>query len=481
VFRQLLTEAWLLSAAGGVVSVALTAWGARLLVRLASNVGSGTPLTLSMPVDGRLLLFTAGAVTFAGLCIGSAPALREIRGARMGLADAARRTAGRERTWGLRGVLMAAQVALCLVLVAGSVMFVRTLRNLESQDLGFRPQGLFRIEIESERGYRATQTVVSTLLTGVAALPGVDAATAVAGGTLVGLGGVNGLQVPGFTPRTADDQRARADWVGPDYFRSAGIRLLRGREFSAHDDAAAPKVVVVNETAAAFYFGAHDAVGGRLTFNGNDYTVVGVSADAKYASLRDGSPRLVYFALFQNQVELNAIEVRSSAADAAALAEGVRRTIRATDAHLRMGEVLAASDRIDRTLGREHLVATLSSAFGGLTLLLVAIGVYGTLAYAVSRRTRELGVRLALGATRLGVVSLVLRELLAVVVAGMIVGGALTLLLGGLVKSLLFGLATTDAATFVVATAVLAAAALLAGLVPVLRACRLDPADVLRE
>ena len=286
VFRQLLTEACLLSAAGGLVSVPLTTWGARILVRMASNLGPGAPLVLVTPVNGRLLLFTAAAAALAGALFAVPPAIREgtarQRKACRGLAPC---DAG-DRTWGLRGVLMAVQVALCFVLVAGSVIFLRTLGTLESR-FGFRPRASSASRSSPSGATSSICPTVSRLIDRVAAVPGVDSATAVAGGTLVGLGGVNGLQVDGFTPRDAQDQRARADWVGPDYFRTAGVRLVAGREFSSRDEANAPGVAVVNETAARFYFGnAAAAVERRFVFNKRDYAIVGVSEDATYASPR---------------------------------------------------------------------------------------------------------------------------------------------------------------------------------------------------
>jgi len=322
---------------------------------------------------------------------------------------------------------------------------------------------------------------VSRLIDRVAAVPGVDSATAVAGGTLVGLGGVNGLQVDGFTPRDAQDQRARADWVGPDYFRTAGVRLVAGREFSSRDEANAPGVAVVNETAARFYFGnAAAAVGRRFVFNKRDYAIVGVSEDAKYASPPDSTPRLIYFAQLQNGSP-NALEIRTTTTDAASVIAAVRAAVREVDPQLSPGEVLSASERIDRTLGRERLLANLSSAFGVLTLLLVSTGVYGTLGYAVNRRTREIGVRIALGAGRLSVIGLVFRELAAVVIAGALAGAALSVLVGRLVQSLLFGLTPADAPTLMTSIGLLLGVALAAGVLPAWRASRLDAAEVLRQ
>ena len=201
---------------------------------------------------------------------------------------------------------------------------------------------------------------------------------------------------------------------------------------------------------------------------------------AKYASLRDGTPRLIYFAQLQNGSP-NALEIRTTTTDAASVIAAVRAAVREVDPQLSPGEVLSVSERIDRTLGRERLLANLSSAFGVLTLLLVSTGVYGTLGYAVNRRTREIGVRIALGAGRASVIGLVLRELAAVVIAGALAGAALSVLVGRLVQSLLFGLTPADAPTLMTAIGLLLGVALAAGVLPAWRASRLDAAEVLRQ
>ncbi len=482
IVRQLMTEALVLSAAGGCLSLLLAAWGGRLLVGLASAIGTGPALSLDVGVNARLLLFTALTSILAGVLFAVLPAAREVRDAARRMARSHPRVIGHERRWGVRGALIVAQAALSLVLVAGSVMFLRTLRNLESQPLGFRAEGLLRAEIEPERGYQPSPATARQLLERLAAVPGVDTATTVLGGTLSNIGGVNGLRIDGFTPRDAQDQRSRADWVGPDYLRVAGMRLVAGRDFSVHDDTERPPVAILNQAAARFYFGGDAAaIARRFVFNDKDYEIVGVAENAKYAELRETTPRMIYFSILQRGPGFSAVEVRSARRDIAALAPAVRATVREVDPRLTVGEIRTLAQRVDQKLGREHLVADLSTVFGGLTLLLVSIGIYGSLAFIVGQRTRELGVRLALGSTRAGVVRLILHEILAIVLIGVAIGTAGAIAAGRLVRSLLFGLEPADPVTLAMAAGLLGAVALTAALLPALRAARLDPAEVLRE
>lgn len=482
IVRQLMTEALLLSAIGAVLSVLLAAWGARLLVQMASAVGTGSELTLNLGMDARLLLFLAAISILAGVLFGLTPSIREVRNAGRAMAGTHHRVIAGERPWGLRGALIVIQVALSLVLVAGSVMFLRTLKNLESQDLGFRIDGLLRVEVEPERGYRPPTATISRLVERISGISGVDTATAVGGGTLATMGGVMGLQFDGYTARDDQDRRARADWVGPDYFRTSGIRLAAGRDFSRGDDGAGSRVAIVNQTAARHYFGGDAAaLTRRFTFNKKEYEIVGVAVDAKYLDLRETTPRMIYFAMLQDESGMNAIEVRRATGDPSALVPAIRAAVREVDPRLRVGETLTLAARVDRKLGREHLLADLSSLFGALTLLLVSIGVYGTLAYTVGRRVKEIGVRLALGARRAAVIWLVVREVALIVIVGVALGSAGALGVGRLVRSVLFGLQPADALTLATAAGLLMIVALVAGLLPALRASRLDPASVLRE
>jgi predicted permease len=483
IVRQLLTESLLLAAAGGALGLLFAVWGTRALLRMAS--AGGVVLALDVGLDARVLLFTATVSVAAGLIFGLTPALRAVRGgpAASLVVDAGRRVAGRERHWRVRDAFIVAQIALSLMLLAISTMFVRTLRNLERQDLGFGLEDRLDVRIVPERGYRpSVAAIVPPLLERTAAIPGVDAASVAFNGPLADSGsGVNGLQIEGFTPVNADDQRARADWVGPDYFRTVGIRLVAGREFTLADNANAPKVAVVNETMARKYFSDGAALGRRFTFNSNQYEIVGVAKDAKYNSLREPAPRVVYFAVIQTGGGFSVLHVRTTVREATSIVAALRSAIRDVDPRLTAAEVVTLEERLDRKLGREHLVADLASFFSALTLLLVSIGVYGTLAYTAARRTREIGVRLALGSSRGAVIWIMMREVVLRLGVGAALGAIAVLSGGQIVRSMLYGLGPSDPSTIAIAVVILSLVALIAGAIPTLRASRLDPASVLRE
>lgn len=482
IVRQLVTESMLLAAFGGALGLAFASWGTGLLVRLISNA-VGRPLVFDVLPDVRVLLFTGAVSVVAGVLFGLIPAWRAVSSAAgLALADAGRQIVTRERRWGLRDSLIAVQLALSLVLLAVSAMFIRTLGNLKAQDLGFQSDDVVLVEVIRERGYRpAVSMLVPRLLERIQAISGVDVASAAFTGTLATSGGVNGLQVEGFTPKDAQDQRARADWVGPNYLRTARMPLVAGRDFSAADNAGAPRVAIVNQTFARFYFADGDAIGRRFTFNKNAYEIVGIAKNAKYTELRETAPRLVYFSLLQGGGDLNNLEVRTDGRAPSSITAALRTVIREVDPRLSVGEVSTLSARIDRKLSREHLVAGLTGYFGGLTLLLVSIGMYGTLAYSTIGRTREIGVRLALGSGRDAVLWLVLRGVLIRLAIGLLLGVAGILASGRLIASMLFGLRPTDPSTITMAAMVLITVALVASVLPAFRASRLDPAAVLRD
>jgi predicted permease len=480
VVRQLMTENLLLAVAGAAFGLIVAVWSSSALLRLAS--GGANALSLEVGLDGRVLFFTGAVSIAACLLFGLAPAIRAVRQANSFLLASSQRTVGRGRRWTVRDAFIVAQIALSLVLLTASTLFIRTLRNLEQQDLGFGLEDRLQVQIARERSYRpAIATLVPALLERVAAIPGVASASIAMNGVLAESGsGVNGLQIDGYAPRDAQDARARADWVGPDYFRTVGIRLLSGREFTLSDTADAQKVAVVNETWARHYFGGQTAVGRRFTFNKTEYQIVGVARDAKYTDLREPPPRVIYFALLQTTGGVGVLEIRS-AGDPLGLAEPVRAAIREVDPHLAADEISTPSARLDRKLAREHMVADLATVFSALTLLLVSIGVYGTLAYSAARRMREIGVRLALGSRRVAVVWIMMRDVVVRLAVGVIAGAAGVFAAGRLVGSLLFGLQPDDGPTLVIAITILGLVAFVAGVVPTVRASRLDPARVLRE
>jgi predicted permease len=477
VVRQLMTETLLLAAIGGAAGIAVALWGGHFLIGMAAALSPGLVLSLDYTAGARLALFALAAVLFAGLLFGLAPALRTVR-----LAAGGDRVVGVERAWGFRGGLITVQVALSLVLIAGTMMFVRSLRNLESQTAGFQTDALLRVEMMAERGYRPPPGFLPRILERTRAIPGVQLATAATFGTFSNQGGVNGLRFEGHTPRDPQEQRARMDAVGPDYFRTTGLRLAAGRDISADDHADAPKVAVINQTAARFYFGSDAAAVGRhFAFNNADYEIVGVAENTKYGDLREAPLRIVYFSAAQRGGAAGVLEVRAAGADASVLASAVRAAVRDVDPRISVASARTVAAMIDQKLGREHMIADISGVFSVLTLLLVSIGIYGTVAYTVGRRTRELGLRLALGARRGSVVWLVVREVALILAIGTALGLAGAAGAGRLVQSLLYGIEPTDVVTLMTAASLLAAVALAAAYLPALRASRLDPAAVLRE
>ena len=481
-FRQVVTESVLLATLGGAAGLLFAAWGGTILVALV-NVG-GDAVSLDLRPDARILLFTAAAAAFTGVLFGLAPALDAVRAqlAPM-LRTGARSLAGGRRRWGLRDALLAAQVGLALVMVAGGGLFIRTLWNLKTLDAGFRADHVLLASLDSQwDAFPRPQlaSLAARLMERTAAIPGVQSASVSYFGSMAdGGGNICCVQTEGYTPRARQDQQARMDYVGPGYFRTLGIPLVAGREFSPGDTAGAPAVAIVNQTMARHFFGRGSAVGRRFRLGKGEFAIVGVAADSKYRDLREATPRLVYFAFLQDPHELNTLAVRT-AGTPRAFAGAVRETIRETAPGLRITEITTLSGRIDRKLVRERLLADLSGFFSGLTLLLVSIGIYGALAYAVARRTNEIGIRMALGAQRGAVLWMVLRDILLVLSAGVAGGIAGVLALGRLVESMLFGLKPADAATLALATALLTAVALAAGYVPARRASRVDPVAALR-
>ncbi len=240
-------------------------------------------------------------------------------------------------------------------------------------------------------------------------------------------------------------------------------------------------MVIVNQTMARRYFADGKALGRHVIFNKDEYEIVGVARDAKYVDLRESTPSLVYFSTLQTQSGVNNLEVRTAGADPLALTETIRSLIHDVDPHLSAGAAMTLADRIDRRLGPEHLVADLAGFFGMLTLALLSIGIYGVLAYSVAQRTKEIGVRLALGARRHHIVWMVLRQIVGVVVLGAVAGSAGVLAVGRLVKPLLFGVTPADPWTIGSASVLLVGIAVLAGGLPARAAARLDPAMVLRD
>jgi len=481
VIRQLLTESVLLALIGGAFGLLLAMWINRFLLNLVSQ--GFVTITINLSPDGRILLFTSAVSVLTGILFGLTPAIQAVRrDAGPALKTTSRTIAGRTRRGWLRNVLIFAQVALSLVLLTAGALFVRTVRNLKTVDTGFAAGNVLSVGIAPHRtaGPAQEADLAARLIDRLSAIPGIRSATVAVNATLGLAGsGVYGLEIEGYTPKNEDDQRARANWVGPRYFETLGMSVLQGREFSMADTLNSSGVVIVNQTMARHYFGEESAIGKRIRFNKRDHEIVGVVRDAKYRELREVSPRMVFFAFLQYPNGVRNVEVRTDD-NPLAFAETVRSAIKQVDPQLDAFEVATVAQRIDRKLTPEYLVADISGFFSGLTLLLVCIGIYGTLSYSVAGRTNEIGVRMALGAKRSSVLLLILRDILWTLIAGLAVGLAGALAAGRVVESLLFGLKPNDPVTLTFVVLLVAAVALLAGYIPARRATRVDPVSALR-
>lgn len=484
--RQLLTESILLSCMGGGLGLALAWWGSHLLVALISRPGSPMPLDLNPNLN--VLGFTAAICLVTGLLFGLAPAFRATQ---VDLTPALKRSArssGGLRL-GLGKMLVIAQAALSLVLLFGAGLFLRTLVNLEHMNVGFDKEKLLLFGVNaSQAGYKGTalNEFYDRARRRVAALPGVISATTSLHLLLSGNSRRDSVWVPGYILKPGEQMEVNVMPAGPDFLKTMRIPLLRGRDLAERDNENAPKVAVVNETFVKRYFGDRDPIGERIGWEGTkvDMEIVGVAEDAKYNSLRKDTPATVYHPFRQSETNAMHFEVRT-AGDPRALIADVRRALSSLDPNIPLYDVKTQTEQIDELLMQERLFAKLSSFFGLLALMLACVGLYGILSYAVARRTGEIGIRMALGARRGDIVSMVLRETLLVVVIGLSLGipasfGAARLA-ANLISDLLYGLSANDVTTVVMAAAALVVVAAFAGFWPARRASLVDPMVALRH
>jgi macrolide transport system ATP-binding/permease protein len=492
--RQLLTESVLLAALGGALGLALAFWSTDLLVAFMSS--GREPLNLSVKPDPWVLGFTAAVSILTGILFGLSPALRSTR---LDLTPALKESGGKEpgatpgrhaRRVGIGSTLVVAQVSLSLLLLVGAGLFVRTLTNLENVNAGFDERNLLLFGIDpTQDGYKGQRLAdfYRQLAQGIAAQPGVRSVS-MSSATLIG-GGMSSLStfIQGNAPKQADKDggvSAYVNEVGPNFFETLGIPIVLGRTIKERDTSTAPKVVVVNQEFARQFLGG-SPVGRRLGFDGKkgsgEYEIVGVVGGAKYEDLRSDVPPTVYIATLQEPADLGAMhfEVRT-AGDPNQMIPAVRRVAEGLDSNLALFDVRSQVQQIDQTLFQERLFARLTGFFGMLALLLGCIGVYGVMAFAVTRRTREIGIRMALGASRSGILGMVLRETLVLVAIGITLGVFGALEATRLISSLLFGLKPNDPLTIAGAALLLVAAAAFAGYVPARRASRVDPMVALR-
>ena len=476
--RQLLTESLMLAFAGGALGVAVGYWGKLLLP---------PPVNQSALLDWRVLAYVLAITTVTGIVFGIAPALRAT-GVNLNdvMKQSGRSVAGSRSA--LSKSLLVVQVAISLVLLVGSGLFLRTLTNLRQVDVGFNPRNLllFRINPQLNRYEEQRQIALYTqLLDRIAAVPGVKGVAMSNPALLSGSVNSTGIFVQGrvYEPGLRDyDNSINRLVTSSNFFEVMEIPVLLGRGFTARDNETAPKVVVINEAAAKKYFPNENPVGrhfGQSIETASQLEVVGVLKDAKYNSVRDPAPPTMYVPYLQARPASAVIEVRT-AGDPANVTSGVRAAVREVDGSLPMMDVSTQLEQVEKRFQQEKLFAQAYTLFGGLAMLVAAIGLFGLMSYTVSRRTNEIGIRMALGAQRGDVMRQVLRESMLLVAIGVVIGVATAVGTGRFLTTMLFGLAPTDVTTLTVATLVMALVSALAGFLPARRASRVDPMVALR-
>jgi predicted permease len=494
--RQWMTESVLLSGLGGGFGLILAFGATRLLVAF---IASGRePITLSVRPDLHILAFTLGLSVMTGILFGLAPAFRStqidltvaLKEAGAGLSAGTLR--GRRRP-GLGKVLVLSQVAMSLLLLVGAGLFVRTLRNLENLNAGFNRRNILLFGIDAtQEGYKGDRlaALYQELERRIAALPGVRSVSESNHALITGNSSFMGFSLQGSAPKPNETGRPDLpgvyfNGVGPRFFETMGIPVLLGRALGPGDTFKAPKVAVINQTLARKYFGSSNPIGRRFGFgdaqSSGDVEIVGVVGDAKYTDLRQDVPPTVYGSYLQNLDFLGEVhfEVRT-AGDPLAMVPAVRRAVRDVDKNLPLSNVKTQVQQIDQTLFQERLFARLSSLFGLLALTMACVGLYGTMTYAVTRRTNEIGVRLALGADPGAILRSVMGEVLALAAVGVAIGALAALAAGRLIASMLFGLKPADPSTLAGAALLMIAVAAISGYIPARRAAKVDPMVALR-
>lgn len=487
--RQLLTESLLLAVLGSIASVTLAGWFASVLVTMMANGGT---LLLPTPLDWRIVLFVGATTLVIAILIGLVPAIQATGAAvAPGIRDVRGATPRR-----IGRVLVIGQIAISFVLIVGAALFVDTLVRLYAIDAGFRRTGVLTFGLDSKEKPASAhrQAVESEVLRRIAAVPGVESISAAQILFISGGGWNSEIHAEGYRPAPNEEPIVDVNVVAPGFFRTMGTPLIAGRDFAPGDvDPLEPiddstivpagHVAIVNERFAKAYFAGGEAVGHYLTFGRSPkrYEIIGVVKDAKYLDLKEAFPKTVYFALGRKRAGAPTLLVRTAASDPLWIVPQIEAVLGSLDPSMHLQNVHTFAEQVDRSILNERIMATLGGFFGALALLIACVGVFGVMAFQVGQRTREFGVRMALGAARSDVTTLVLRDVSAIVIVGTAIGAGAALALTRFARSFLFGVTPTDPSTYALAVAVLAFASLAAGYVPARRAARVDPIVALRH
>jgi putative ABC transport system permease protein len=485
--RQLLTEALLLASIGGFLGIGVAWAGSKALVNMISSgppfIGLSGPLEIHVTPDRNVLLFTVGVSLLTGLVFGLAPAWTVFKSVSVSsLRESGRVTESKlSRAFGKTLVVM--QVTLSVVLMSSAALFVGHLLRLRGQENGFRRDNVLivrldpsRSEYNPERLSRAYEDLLDRLQQSR-----LVRSASIAGPTPISGGGASRfVTVPGFDERPEDRRYVSLTWVAPRYFDTLGIGLIAGRDFR-REDRSGPRIAIINQAMERYYFRNRAAVGQYLIFDNDSspYEIVGVVSDARYSSIREAPPRTVYLNTFQARQPASDFIIYTGV-DTDAAAPEVRQAINEVLRTVPVSRITSLSDQVDASMIVERVIASLSGVFAGIGCLLAGLGVYGLLAYTTARRIHEIGVRMALGATRATVARMVILEALTLTVLGLIFGCAIAFWSKRYITALVPDLPAIQAAPLMLGVFVTIAVALIAVALPAYRASRVEPMTALR-
>jgi predicted permease len=482
--QQLLTESVVLAALAAALGLAAAVWGSRVLLRIAS--GGPNPIPLDVHPNAHVFGYMLGLTVLTTVLFGLVPAWRASRAQLVATLRTHSRAAASDRPgrMSIGKLLVVAQVALSALLLVGTGMLLRSMHRVDTVDLGLARDRLVIGRIEAGRsGYEGTRLAALTrdVIARIERVPGVAAATFSLDGLFSGTDSRTSLRVPAYATRADSDAYVSYDGVGPNYFRTIGARILRGRDFDTHDNESGAKVAIVNETMARYYFPGGDALGKTIIRGDSTLTVVGIVHDVEGQDVRAKPVRRMYVSIYQLRRMPGDfhVEVRTNG-DPSKVVTAIREAIGGANSTLTV-DVEPLNDLVRDSISQDRLVTRVVTFFGGLALFLAALGLYGVMAYGALRRTGEFGLRMALGARAEDITRMVVREAVALTVLGVIVGVPAGLAAAQLIRRQLFGVGATDPVAVVVAVAVLVSTGILASYLPAARASRVAPLEALRS
>lgn len=487
IVRQLLTESTMVTVIGGLAGVLLARWGAVVLQRLAGAQD------LKVSVDRDTLLLAIAASFVAGVSAGIAPAWRArrldlIAGLRSRSAISDLASTGAKWNWG--NLMVSGQIALSVTVLFAATLLTRSLQNLRATDLGYTPAKVLTMRTDPiAAGYKSFAQRVAfaeRVSSQLARIAGVSAVTYSKNGLFTGGDTSDALRIEGYTRQKSDDAEVMAERAGPGYFSTLRIPLLSGRDFDPHDLPSSRKVAVINQSMARHYFAGRNPIGQRLWMEGVENTdpfeIVGVCGEVHDHTVRGRVPARYYVPLRQSGDSSGELTfIVKTAGNPDLVAPEARAALKSLDPGVPIINLESSARRVEESLRSDILIARLASAFGVVSLLLVSVGLYGLVSWTVSRRTRDIGVRMALGARPGPVLWSVLRQSLGLTAAGLLAGTPLAMKAGTAFSSFLFGVPAADVYSLIIVAATLAIVAITAAYIPALRAVRVDPLIALRE